>query len=255
MTRTPVSAVIITRNAERTLAASLNSLAKLPEVLLYDNGSTDRTIEIARACPNVLVRTGPFMGFGPTKNHAASLSSNDWVLAIDADEAVSPQLMESICQADLSDPRTAFAVHRRNYFMGREIRHSGWGDDWLVRLYNRHESAFDEALVHEKVRVRSGGRVHRLNGSLRHEAVRELGDFLEKVNRYSELRRQQPPRLRSAPLIVLRSFWAFFRTFFLRLGFLDGWRGAVIAFSDANGVFFKYMKPYADERLKREGLP
>jgi hypothetical protein len=192
------------------------------------------------------------VGFGPTKNRAVALAGRDWVLCIDADEAVTPELAASISALDLSDARTVFAVHRRNYFMGREVRHSGWADDWLVRLFHRQSTGYDDAPVHEKVRVAAGGRVVRLGGDLRHEAVTDVGDFLVKVNRYSEIRREQPLRLRSTALILLRSCWAFFRTFVLRGGFLDGWRGAVIAVSDANGVFFKFMKAYADERVRRE---
>lgn len=248
---------MIVRNAERTIDAALQSLAGLPEVLVYDNGSTDGTIARTRAYPNVVLHTGAFMGFGPTKNHAAGLAAHDWVIAIDADEAVSAELMQSILAADLSDSRTVFAVHRRNFFMGREVRHSGWSDDWLLRLFNRAVTGYDDALVHEKVRDVSGGRLVRLQGALLHEAAAEIGDFLVKVNRYSEIRRQQPLRAHSAAMILLRSGWAFFRTLILRRGFLDGWRGVVIAVADANGVFFKLMKPYADERIRREksGMP
>jgi len=248
----PVSAVVIVRNAERTLDATLASLAALPEVVVYDNGSTDRTVEIARARPNVALHTGPFLGFGPTKAHAADLARNDWVLAIDADEAATPELVAAIAAADFSDPRTAYVVHRRNFFMGREVRHSGWNDDWILRLYNRTATRYDDAPVHEKVRPAPGGRVVRLQGALLHAAVAEVGDFLVKVNRYSEIRRGQPLRVRSTAMVLLRAGWAFFRTLVLRRGFLDGWRGVVIAVADANGAFFKFMKPLADERLRAE---
>jgi glycosyltransferase involved in cell wall biosynthesis len=247
-----VSAVMIVRDAERTIDAALASLAGFPEVLVYDNGSVDGTAARAAAYPNVVLRKGPFVGFGPTKSRAVALAGRDWVLCIDADESVTPELMASIAAADLSDVRTMFAVRRHNYFMGREVRHSGWADDWLVRLFHRQHTGYDDAPVHEKVRAIAGGRVVRLAGALRHDAVADIGDFLVKVNRYSEIRREQPLRLRSTGLILLRSCWAFFRTFVLRGGFLDGWRGAVIAVSDANGTFFKFMKVYADERVRRE---
>jgi glycosyltransferase involved in cell wall biosynthesis len=252
MSAVPVSAVMIVRDAARTLDACLASLAALPEVVVYDNGSTDDTVARARAYPNVVVHTGPFLGFGPTKARAAGLASRDWILAIDADESVSPELMRSVQAADFTDPRTAYAVHRRNFFMGREVRHSGWSDDWLLRLYNRAATNFDDAPVHEKVPEPPGGRVVRLQGALLHSAVAGIGDFLVKVNRYSEIRRAQPLRVRSTAMVLARSFWAFFRTLVLRRGFLDGWRGVVIAVSDANGAFFKFMKPLADERVRRE---
>jgi len=246
---------MIVRDAERTIDAALTSLAGVAEVVVYDNGSLDRTVERAAAHPNVVVHHGPFVGFGPTKNRAIALARHDWVLALDADESVSPQLMATITAlsaAELADTRTQFAVHRRNFFMGAEVRHSGWADDWLVRLFHRGASGYDDAPVHEKVRAIEGARVVRLAGDLRHDAVAGIGDFLVKVNRYSEIRRAGPVRARSTALILARSFWAFFRTLILRGGFLDGRRGAVIAVSDANGVFFKLMKPYADERVARE---
>ncbi len=248
----PVSAVIIVRNADQTIGATLQSLAAFPEVLLYDNGSTDRTLDIARQYPNVVVRAGEFLGFGPTKQLATSLAAHDWVFAVDADEVVSEQLSAAIFAADLRDERTVYAVQRVNYFMGREVRHSGWDDDWLLRLFNRTATGYDDARVHEKIRTVPQGAVRRLAGELHHQAVDEIGDFLVKVNRYSELRRGQLLRTGSISVILMRTAWAFFRTLVLRRGFLDGWRGVVIAVSDANGVFFKLMKPYADHRVRQE---
>lgn len=248
----PISAVIIVRDAARSIAGTLTSLAAFPEVVLYDNGSTDKTLDIAREFPNVVIHTGGFHGFGPTKQLAASLATHDWILALDADEVVSEELRASIFAATLDDGRTTYAVRRVNHFMGRAVRHSGWDDDWLLRLFNRRHTGYDDARVHEKVRPVPGGTTVRLRGPLHHQAVAELGDFLVKVNRYSEIRRGDAPRSRSAAAIVLRAAWAFFRTLVLRRGFLDGWRGVVIAVSDANGVFFKLMKPYADERVRHE---
>lgn len=244
-----ISAVLIARDAEQTIGETLASLSVFPEVVVYDNGSTDRTIEVARSFPNVVLYRGTFAGFGPTKNLAVSHCSNDWVFSIDSDEVVTAALVASLQDVDLGDPATAYAVRRHNYFMGREVRHSGWNQDWLVRLFNRRTAGFSDAPVHEKVLVPEGGKVVRLDGELKHRAVDDLSDFLVKINRYSELRRNQPLRTRSLTNIALRTFWAFFRTFVVRLGFLDGWRGLVIAYADATGVFFKFMKPYADHRL------
>lgn len=248
----PISAVMITRDAEATIEPALRSLAGFPEVIVYDNGSTDRTLEIARRFANVAIRQGAFLGFGPTKNHAASLASYDWIFSIDSDERVSPELMASIRTADLSAPIAGYEVLRRNFFMGRAVSHGGWGGDWLLRLYHRGQAAFTDALVHEKVRIEGQGGTGRLNGCLEHEAAGDLGSFLVKVNRYSELRRSESRAILPAPVIFLRAVWAFWRTYLLRLGFLDGWRGLVIAWSNANGVFFKYMKVYADHAVARE---
>jgi len=248
----PVSAAIISRDAELTIKATLDSLTDFAEVVVYDNGSNDRTVEIAQSFPNVRVHTGEFLGFGPTKNHAAGLASQDWIFSIDSDECVSDQLRASIAAADLTDDKVAYQILRINYLMGRPVRHSGWNNDWLLRLYNRNSTQVNDAAVHEKVQAPIGGQVKRLSGELSHSAVRDLGDFLVKINRYTELNRQQARRLQSPLLIALRSIWTFLRIYFLKLGFLDGWRGLVIAVCDANGTFFKYMKPYADHATAAE---
>lgn len=248
----PVSAVVIVRDAESTLAECLASLAFCAEVLVYDNGSCDRTAEIARQFANVRLHSGEFTGFGPTKNRAAALASHDWILSIDADEAVSAELAASLGAADLTDPAVVYSLWRHNYLLGRRVRYSGWGRDWLPRVYHRRCARLTAAAVHENLVFDPGVRVVRLSGPLRHAAVCDLGDLLVKVNRYSELRRRTRPVTMPAALILLRAIWAFLRTLLLQGGFLDGWRGLVIAWSNANGVFFKYMKPYADHAVRGE---
>lgn len=243
----PISAVIISRDAEQTIGATLESLAGFAEVVVYDNGSQDRTIEVARRFANVCVHEGEFLGFGPTKNRAADLAANDWILSIDSDERVSAELFDSVTSADLSDDKVAYEVLRVNYLRGKPVRHSGWGGDWLLRLYNRRATSVSDAAVHEVVEGPTGGRVVRLRGELAHDAVRELGQFLVKIDRYSELFRTGSPRVLPVPVVFLRSVWTFIRVYVFQLGFLDGWRGLVIAVGDANGVFFKYMKSFADE--------
>jgi UDP-glucose:(heptosyl)LPS alpha-1,3-glucosyltransferase len=247
-----ISAVMITRNAEATLAGTLESLRDFAEVIIYDNGSTDGTLALAGRYPNARVHTGPFLGFGPSRNRAAELACRDWVLAIDSDERVSTELARTLDALPLDDARQAFAVLRRNHMLGRAVTRGGWGSDWLVRLYHRKAQRYDDALVHEKVKLAEGTRVTRLAGTLEHEAVRDLGQMLEKVNRYSEIRRKTIKRTSSPGLIVLRAFWAFLRSYVLKGGFLAGWRGVAIAWSNANGVFYKYMKAYADAAVARE---
>lgn len=248
----PISAVIIVRDAEATLAACLQGLVFLAEVVVYDNGSVDRTCDIARSFPNVCLHSGPFLGFGPSKNHAAGLARHPWILSIDSDESVSADLAHSLEAVDLADPSTVYAVWRQNYMLGRRVRHAGWGQEWLPRLYHRNSARLSDAAVHEHLIWNPGVKVRRLSGALRHDAVRELGDMLVKVNRYSEIRRRTRPVSHSPGLILLRAWWAFIRTYLLQGGWLDGWRGMAIAWSNANGVFYKYIKPYADGALRRE---
>lgn len=247
-----ITPVIIVRDAADTLADTLDSLVDFPEVVLFDNGSTDATLDIAGGYPNVRVERGDFQGFGPTKNHAASLARTDWVFSLDSDEAPDAALLSALQAARLDDPEVLYQVDRHNFFMGRRVRHGGWGDDWLVRVYNRRRHGFNAAMVHEQVQVAAGARVLRLGGALEHAAVTQLGQFLVKINRYSELRRQESQRIYPAWLVALKSAWAFLHTYVIRLGVLDGWRGLVIAVSNANGTFFKHMKPLADHATARE---
>lgn len=239
-----LSAVIITRNAAATLARTLDALGDVDEVVVYDNGSTDGTLELAARYPNVALHQGEFHGFGPTKRHAVSLARHDWIVSLDADEAPDALWLESLAGwLPTADSRQVVEVHRENWMLGKPVRHAGWGNDWLVRVFNRCEHTFNEAMVHESVTLEKATRVVRLNGCLEHLAVTELAQFLDKINRYSGIRaRSDKLRVYPVALIVLKAAFAFFRTYLLQRGFLDGWRGLVIAVSNANGVFWKYMK-------------
>lgn len=251
MALSDIHPVMITRDASRTLAATLDSLRAFPEVVIYDNGSTDDTLTIARRYSNAKVVTGEFLGFGPTKNKAAGLAAGDWILSIDADESVSDELLSSLAALDLSEPRQTYMVHRHNYLVGRDIRWGGWGNDWLVRLYNRQHAGLSEALVHENVVAPSDVKPTRLRGALLHDNISDIDQLLDKISYYTELRRKESGgRIYSPAVTMLRTFWAFFRSYVLQLGFLAGWRGLVIATCDSMGTFFKHMKRYSDQRKK-----
>jgi len=252
MALSDITAVIIAHNAEATLPETLESLADFSMVVVYENGSTDQTVAIAESFDNVKLVQGGFIGFGPTKNHAATLAETDWVFSLDADEAPTGELLRSLDAADLSDPKVAYSVDRHNYFKGRRVRHSGWGSDWLLRLYHRGVHCFTEVQVHEQISLTPGSSVQRLQGPINHIAVTEISQFLVKIDRYSELRRAEARRGYPAPVILVKTIWAFFHTYVIRLGFLDGWRGLVIAVSDSNGTFYKYIKIHADRAMERE---
>ena len=241
--------MVIARDASRTIAETLGSLRAFPEVVVYDHGSTDDTVAICARFANVRVEHGPFFGFGPTKNHAASLAAGPWILSIDADERADSELLEQLAVLDLSDPRRAYALDRRNLLLGKHVRRAGWGDNWLVRVYHRGVCRFSDARVHEKVIVPRDVSLLRLEGGLWHDAVCDIDQFLQKVSFYSELSRGPQPNLRSMPHILLGAGWAFFRCYFLRLGFLEGWRGLLIAHCEAQGSFFKHFKRYVDARV------
>ena len=244
--------VLITRDAAATIERTLESLAAFPEVVVYDNGSTDDTIERCRRFANVRVVTGEFFGYGKTKNHAVSLAHGDWVLSIDADEYVGEALLAELDGLTLEDSAVAYEVERHNLFLGKDVRRAGLGGNWLVRLFNRRRCRFTDVLVHEKVIVPADGRTVRLRGALWHQACTDLNQILEKISRYSELNRRDGAPTRSVLNICVRSAWAFFKSYVLRLGFLEGWRGIVIANGDAQGTFYKHIKRYADKAVANE---
>jgi glycosyltransferase involved in cell wall biosynthesis len=250
--------ILITRDAGATIERTLESLRNFPEVIVYDNGSDDETLEVCAHFGNVRVHIGEFIGFGPTKAHAVSLASGDWVLSIDADEYLGQSLLQSLSEIDLSNERVAYVVERHNLFMGKQIRYGGWGNDWLVRLFNRRQCQFNDSVVHEKVVVPTGVTLARTNGALWHQAVTDINEFLIKINRYSDLEIQRSNRTHHPAVILLRALWASFSSYILRAGFLDGWRGLVIAYCYGIGCFFKHMNRYVSSTVtaaERTNLP
>lgn len=243
-----ISVVIITRNAAATLAETLQSTTNFAEVVVYDNGSDDATTEIARAHSNVSLHEGEFMGFGPTKNHAVSLARNDWVLSLDADEQVSPELEQYLRDWSPRSEDCVGIVRRDNYMMGKLVDKGGWGSDWLLRLFNRNRHRFNDNAVHESVPTRRESIQEKIPCPIRHNAVQHLGQFLEKIDRYTEIRRQTSNKTYHPAIIVLKCMFAFFRSYVMQGGVLAGWRGLVIAWNESNGVFYKYMKIYADRK-------
>ncbi|MBU0674527.1 MAG: glycosyltransferase family 2 protein [Proteobacteria bacterium] len=244
----PLSVVILTKNCAETLATTLHSLEQFPEVVIFDNGSSDDTIKVARCFSNVTVCTGDFIGFGPTRNKAAALAGHNWVLALDSDEILNRELVDEIAGLDFSDPLRVYALKRDNYFLDRHIKHSGWGNDWLVRIYHRSTHAYHPVPVHEGVALTPKTRISRLRHSFRHDAVREVGAFLKKIDLYSVLNAAGPAK--PFPLIILRSWLAFLKSYILKLGFMDGWRGYVIAKANSTDNFFKYLRRYQNHKIK-----
>lgn len=238
-----ITPVIISKNSELHIEKCLKSLEIFQEVVVYDNGSTDKTLEICKQFPNVKIFIGKFYGFGPTKNHAANLAKTDWVFSIDSDEVATDELIHEIKMVDLSDKTKVFKVNRKNLFLGTAIKHSGWNPDWIARIYNKKHTSFTTQKIHEKIVIHKNTKVESLKGRLIHYAVNDLNDFLIKAAQYSSIKRENQ-KCHSSTVILFRALFAFFRTFLLKKGFLDGHRGLIISVGQFIGVFFKYMKQY-----------
>lgn len=248
-----ISVTILTKNAQKYLLEVLKALTAFDEVLLFDNGSTDKTFEIAAAFPNVKVIKGTFEGFGPTHNKATALAKWDWILSIDSDEVVTREMVEEIASTPLG-PECVYAFPRHNYFNGTFIKWCGWYPDRQFRLYNRTRTRFTDAQVHEAIIVQGMRRVD-LKSPLIHYSYDTQADFLSKMQSYSDLfARQYCGKRTSSPWkAVWHGLGAFLRAYIIKLGFLGGYEGFVISIYNGNTAFYKYLKLYEANQRKNDG--
>ncbi|MDQ6988971.1 MAG: glycosyltransferase family 2 protein [Mariprofundaceae bacterium] len=239
-----ISVVMITKNAEKVLVQCLASLAKFDDVVLYDNGSSDQTLNIAAQFDNVVVFQGEFMGFGRTKAHAASLAKHDWIFSLDADEPMSPRLVEELLTMQLGE-QTCYQVRRDNYFRGKHIKCCGWYPEYIVRLYHRNTTNFSDAKVHETVKIQ-GLSVKNLHHPIEHYSFFTVADFLTKIQSYSEIYADDMRGKKKVSVFVgvLRGLFAFIKSYFFRKGMFYGFEGFVIAFFHGLGTTMKYLKLY-----------
>jgi glycosyltransferase involved in cell wall biosynthesis len=244
-----LSVIIITRNESARLRTCLESVAFADELVVVDSGSTDDTVEIARSFGARVQQTSDWPGFGPQKNRALGLATGEWVLAIDADERVTPRLRAAI-ESAIAQPRfDAYSFDRRSSYCGQYMRHSGWSPDFLVRLFRRGKARFSDDLVHERLLV--DGSIGQLQGELLHESYADLESVLDKVNRYSSdsARALHARGVRgSLGKAIGHGFWAFVRTYVFKRGFLDGQLGFALAVSNAQGAYYRYLKLWLLQR-------
>ena len=242
MSRTPLSAVIITLNAAPRLDACLESVSFADEILVVDAGSIDATVEIARRHGARVVHHD-WEGFGKQKRYAVAQARHPWVLCLDADERVSGELRTAILGALEAPAFKAYAMPRRNRFMGRWLKHGEGYPDFNLRLFHRDHAQWSEDAVHEKVVTEA--RIGRLTGDLLHESETGITEYLEKQNRYTTLQAQALYQ-RGARASVTRMLFSpplrFVKFYFLRLGFLDGLPGLIHITIGCMNSFVKYAK-------------
>ena len=239
-----LSVIIIARNNAATLRRCLQSVAWADEIVLLDSGSSDNTMEIAREFTPHVHQTPDFPGHGPQKNRALDRATGEWILSLDSDEWATPALRAGI-EAAMAAPgdKVAFAMPRRSSFCGRFMRHSGWWPDYVTRLWVRGTARFSEDHTHDRVIVK--GRIGRLTKPVMHEAVTDLEQMLDKINMYSSSSAAMfhgGGRRASIFTAILHGWWAFVRTYFLRLGFLDGREGFMLAVINAENSYYRYAK-------------
>ena len=242
--RNKVSVTIITKNEEAAIADCLASVAWADEIIVVDSGSTDKTVEVCKEHGAIVHSTTEWPGFGPQKNSALGFASHEWVLSIDADECVSSALRAEIEQAlSVNTNNVAYQIPRSSSYCGQFMRHSGWWPDYVLRLFPKSQAIFSDDIVHEHVIFK--GEVKTLKNPLLHISYTSLEEVLDKTNRYSTdgaaklVARDKTASLSTA---ILHGVWTFLRTYFLRLGFLDGRMGFVLAVSNAETTYYRYLK-------------
>ena len=246
-----LSAIVIAKNEAKNIEACLDSLRFCDERIVVDGGSEDLTATLAERKGAQVVVNRDWPGFGPQKNLALSLAKYDWVLSIDADERVSEELAALIQSAITEGLSDAYEMPRLSTFCGKPMRHSGWYPDYVLRLFRRGKARFSDDLVHEKVIF--DGVIGRLREPLLHHPVERLEDSLSRMDRYSTARAQMivdSGRRVSFLTGIVRGMWTFVQTYFIRLGFLDGRAGFLLAVLNAEGTYYRYMKAWLKGRSR-----
>lgn len=254
-----LSICIVAQNEERNLACVLRSVQEIAdEIIVVDGGSIDRTVEVARSF-GAMVSQRPYTDMSDQKNYSVSLAANDWVFVLDADEELSPELKASLRNWKQRSPQfDVYKMKRLTWYLGAWIHHSRWYPDWQPRIYRRDKARYSGAM-HSGLRFE--GPAGRLNGDLLHYTVRNFAEHAAKVEKYTsivalEMFNQGRRSWRGA--LWLATPWSWVRHFFLGAGFLDGYRGALIAQMAARGVRLKFAKLgkliEAEKMKNRSGL-
>ncbi len=243
MANVRLSAVIITFNEEHNIERCIRSLSRVAdEIVVVDSFSKDRTEQICRSL-NVRFIQHPFEGHIQQKNYALAQASHDHVLSLDADEALSEKLQETILRVKSNWTTDACVVNRLNNYCGKFIRHGGWYPDRRIRLWDRRKGSWGGENPHDTVVMHKDATVSRINGDLLHFTYRDLSEHLRQMDKFASISAAEAfkkNRKTSVLLhLVLNPPFIFFKTYFLRLGFLDGYEGFLLA---KNGAYYRFLK-------------
>lgn len=246
-----LTVVIATKNEALNIEECISSVRFADEILVLDSGSCDNTVAMAKAA-GATVHSTDWPGYGLQQLRGIGMSSKEWVLSLDADERISPELKDEILNAISHPFADGYRLPRRSSFCGQFIRASGWVPDYTLRLVRREAAGFTDHFLHAHMTVR--GSWADLNAPIIHYSYRDLNDVLEKLNRYSrgasiDLVNQGV----SSGLLkaILKGLWAFFRTYILRIGFLDGRIGLILAIFNAETTYYKYLRIYLSNNLHK----
>jgi glycosyltransferase involved in cell wall biosynthesis len=247
----PLSVIIITKNEASNIGECIASASFADEIVIVDSGSTDETVLIAQKLGAKIFETD-WKGFGHQKNRAIDFSTSDWIFSLDADERITSELKKEIQSAIAQAKFNVFDVPRSSLFISKFMKHSGWHPDRTIRLFKRDSARFSSHQVHEHIETKQ--KLGHLTTPLTHYSYRNYETLLNKMNTYSTAGaldlhdRNKKSSLSSA---ILHGTWAFIRTYFIKLGFLDGSAGFVLAFANAETTYYKYLKLYLSQLQKK----
>lgn len=253
MDKIAISLVVITLNEELNIRRCIESVPFVNDIVVLDSGSRDRTQEIANAL-GARVFDEEWRGYALQKQRAAELAKNEWVLSLDADEALSERAQKSLLKAysrGLVDD-CAYQWSRRSFHLGRWINHGGWYPDRQTRLYHRNKTRWIPSDVHERL---SAEKIEKLEGDILHWVFKDLAHQVETNNRYSTLGTQvlaKKGKRFSLFLLCTKPVSKFLETYIFKKGILDGLPGFIISIGAAYSIFLKYAKLYEHENIKSE---
>ncbi|PHM19548.1 MAG: alpha-L-glycero-D-manno-heptose beta-1,4-glucosyltransferase [Curvibacter sp. PD_MW3] len=239
-----ISVYIIAYNEAEKVAATIESARWADEVIVVDSWSTDGTPEIAAKLGAKVVQV-EFKGFGDLRNQAIAACSHEWIFSIDADERCTPEVAQEVrAIADHPASLDVYRVPRRNYFMGRWIRHSGWYPNFRQpQLFRKGCMSYDLKPVHEGYILHSARAIGTLQNAIWQFPFKNMGEVLHKANRYSTLGAEKIRHKKiSMGTALTHGLWSFVKHYIFKLGFLDGWAGFVIALGNFEGTFYRYVK-------------
>ena len=230
-----LSIVIITKNEEKFIFDALKSAVFADEVVILDSGSEDQTCNIAKEI-GARVEQQAWLGFGAQKNKAVELADNDWVFVLDADERITPELRDEIIFTLKNPQFDGYRIARLNNFFGKYIKTCGLYPDYSIRLFDRCKGRFNDVTVHESVQIQ--GKIDKLKNHMIHLAFDTVEEFSNKQKKYAKLSQKNKSLVKA----FISPIWTFLKIYIVRLGFIEGWRGFIIAKVYAQYTFWKYYK-------------
>jgi glycosyltransferase involved in cell wall biosynthesis len=242
-----LSAVVITYNEEDKIGRCLDSLIGVAdEIIVVDSQSTDRTVEICNS-KGATVINQEFLGYAAQKNFGIERANFEYIMSIDADEVLSTELIDSIKNIKISSNTYAYEFSRMTNFCGKWIKHGGWYPDTKIRIWEKGKGKWIGEGVHETLQLDENTKVIKLNGDLLHYSIDSISQHIDQIQKFTTLAARelhQKGKTTSVVTILFNSWFKFVRDYFIRLGFLDGFYGFVIAFNSAYATYLKYLKLY-----------